>query len=105
MRGSNVAGTVEAVGRNVTRLRIGDEVFERARFLRGVHGCRAGRSGAQAGQRHVRAGRSRPASRAHSPAGVRDQGKVLAGQKVLINGAWGGVGTFAVQIAKSSAQK
>jgi NADPH:quinone reductase-like Zn-dependent oxidoreductase len=102
VRGSDVAGTVEAVGRGVTRLRIGDEVF----------GAGAGTFAqyAVAGQEDLV---PKPANVTFEQAaavplagltalrGVRDQGKVRAGQKVLINGAGGGVGTFAVQIAKS----
>jgi NADPH:quinone reductase-like Zn-dependent oxidoreductase len=102
VRGSDVAGTVEAVGRNVTRLRIGDEVFG---------------AGAGSFAEYTVAGQEdlvpKPANVTFEQAaavplagltalrGVRDQGKVRAGQKVLINGAGGGVGTFAVQIAKS----
>jgi NADPH:quinone reductase-like Zn-dependent oxidoreductase len=101
--GVDFAGTVEAVGKNVTKFKPGDEVF-------------GGRTGAFAQYVCVRESRAvtlKPASitfehAASVPiAGVtalqalRDKGQVQAGQKVLINGASGGVGTFAVQIAKS----
>src|SRR5438105_12749242 len=101
--GVDFAGTVEAVGKNVTQLKPGDEVF-------------GGRGGAFAEYVCPRANRAvaiKPANitfeRAASVniAGItalqalRDKGKVQSGQKVLINGASGGVGTFAVQIAKS----
>src|SRR5438034_154041 len=101
--GVDFAGTVEAVGKNVTKFKPGDEVF-------------GGRTGAFAEYVCVREARAvavKPASVTFEQAasvpiagitalqGVRDKGKVQPGQKVLINGASGGVGTFAVQIAKS----
>jgi NADPH:quinone reductase-like Zn-dependent oxidoreductase len=101
--GVDFAGTVEAVGKNVTNFKPGDEVF-------------GGRGGAFAEYVCPRAHRAvalKPASVTFEQAAsvniagvtalqaVRDKGKVEAGQKVLINGASGGVGTFAVQIAKS----
>jgi NADPH:quinone reductase-like Zn-dependent oxidoreductase len=99
--GVDFAGTVEAVGRDVTQLRPGDEVF-------------GGRSGAFAEYVCVRnAVVPKPANLTLEQAaavpvaaltalqGLRDKGQVQPGQKVLINGASGGVGTFAVQIAKA----
>src|SRR4029077_18194743 len=101
--GVDFAGTVEAVGKNVTQFKPGDEVF-------------GGRGGAFAEYVCPRASRAvalKPANVTFEQAAsvniagitalqaIRDQGKVQAGQKVLINGASGGVGTFAVQIAKS----
>jgi len=101
--GVDFSGTVEAVGKNVTKFKLGDEVF-------------GGRTGAFAEYvcvREARAVASKPASVTFEQAasvpiagitalqGLRDKGKVQPGQKVLINGASGGVGTFAVQIAKS----
>ena len=101
--GVDFAGTVEAVGKNVTKFKPGDEVF-------------GGRTGAFAEYvcvREARAVATKPASVTFEQAasvpiagitalqGLRDKGKVQRGQKVLINGASGGVGTFAVQIAKS----
>src|ERR1051326_5137397 len=101
--GVDFAGTVEAVGKNVTQFKPGDEVF-------------GGRAGAFAQYVCPRAGRAvalKPASISFEDAAsvniagitalqaLRDKGKVQPGQKVLINGASGGVGTFAVQIAKS----
>jgi NADPH:quinone reductase-like Zn-dependent oxidoreductase len=101
--GVDFAGTVEAVGKNVTQFKPGDEVF-------------GGRGGAFA--QYVCPGASRavalkPANVSFEDAAsvniagitalqaLRDKGKLQPGQKVLINGASGGVGTFAVQIAKS----
>jgi len=101
--GVDFAGVVESVGRSVTQFKPGDEVF-------------GGRTGALAEYVSVREDRSvvlKPSNVTFEQAaavpvaaitalqGLRDQGKVEAGQKVLINGASGGVGTFAVQIAKS----
>jgi hypothetical protein len=71
------AGQVEAVGRNVAQLKLGDEVC-------GL--CR---------------GASVPAAAFTALQDLRDKGRIQPGQKILINGALGGVGTFAVQIAKS----
>ena len=99
--GVDLAGTVEAVGGNVTRFKPGDEVFGvaagscaefvAAREDRIVHKP-AGLTFEQAA--------AVPVAALTALQGLRDHGKVEAGQKVLINGAAGGVGTFAVQIAK-----
>jgi len=101
--GVDYAGTVEAVGKNVTQFKAGDDVF-------------GGKSGAFAQYICVRPDRAiarKPANISQEEAAsiniaaitalqaLRDKGNVQAGQKVLINGASGGVGTFAVQIAKS----
>src|SRR5437588_4858794 len=101
--GVDFAGTVEAVGKSVKRFKPGDEVF-------------GGRSGAFAEYVTVREERavalkpsnvtfeqaaSVPIAGVTALQALRDKGHVKAGQKVLINGASGGVGTFAVQIAKS----
>ena len=101
--GVDFAGTVEAVGKNVTQFKPGDDVF-------------GGKTGAFAEYVCARAAGSvalKPASLTFEQAAsiniagitalqaVRDKGKVQPGHKVLINGASGGVGTFAVQVAKS----
>ena len=101
--GVDFAGTVEAVGDKVTQFKPGDEVF-------------GGRSGAFAEYVVIpddRAVRLKPANITFEQAAsvpiaaitalqaLRDKGQLKPGQKVLINGASGGVGTFAVQIAKS----
>src|SRR5437660_5604703 len=100
--GSDFAGTVEAVGSNVTEFKPGDEVF----------GVRAGALAEYICVRLSGAIASKPANVNFEQAasiptalvalqGLRDTAHLKAGQKVLINGASGGVGTFAVQIAKS----
>ena len=99
--GIDFAGTVEAVGKNVTHVSPGDDVF-------------GARSGALAEYVTVRdAVVGKPANLTFEEAaavpvaaitalqGLRDKGHLQAGQQVLINGASGGVGTFAIQIAKA----
>ncbi len=100
--GVDFAGTVEAVGSNVKRFKPGDEVFG------GGNGAFAeyltvGEDGALAMKpANVSFGQaaSVPIAALTALQALRDNGKLEAGQKVLINGASGGVGTFAVQIAK-----
>jgi NADPH:quinone reductase-like Zn-dependent oxidoreductase len=101
--GTDFAGVVEAVGKNVTDFKAGDEVF-------------GGKNGAVADYICVKAERAivmKPSNVTFEQAGsvgvagitalqgLRDKGRIQSGQKVLINGASGGVGTFAVQIAKA----
>ncbi len=101
--GVDFSGTVEAVGRSVTRFKPGDAVF-------------GGRNGAFAEYLRVREDRVvalKPDNVSFEQAAgvaiaavtalqaLRDKGQLQAGQKVLVNGASGGVGTFAVQIAKA----
>ncbi len=104
--GADVAGRVEAVGSNVRQFRPGDEVF-------GYLSRYGGRTFAEyvcAGENEIAL---KPANLSFEQAaavplaaitalqGLRDKGNIQPGQKVLIQGASGGVGTFAVQIAKS----
>src|SRR4029453_9734662 len=101
--GVDFAGTVESAGKNVTQYKPGDEVFGGSTGAFAQYLCRratgsvapkpAGLTFEQAASINI-AGIT-------ALQGVRDQGKVQPGQKVLINGASGGVGTFAVQLAKS----
>jgi NADPH:quinone reductase-like Zn-dependent oxidoreductase len=101
--GTDYAGVVEAVGSNVTKFMVGDEVF-------------GARTGSMAEYVTANADRSivlKPTNITFEQAaaipiaaitalqGLRDHGRLQPGQKVLINGASGGVGTFAVQIAKA----
>jgi len=102
VRGREVAGQIEAVGKAVTTFVVGDEVFGIA------EGAFAGYACAQPGKLALRPA-SLTAEQAAAVAvsaltalqAVRDQGHVQAGQQVLVIGASGGVGTFAVQIAKA----
>ncbi len=108
--GTDLAGHVEAVGKNVTRFQPGDEVFGQslvanlwrhggafaeyasvpeARFERKPAGLTFEQAAAV------------PTSGSIAVQGVRDEGRIRAGQHVLINGAGGAVGTFAVQLAKA----
>ncbi|MEU9251185.1 NAD(P)-dependent alcohol dehydrogenase [Streptomyces sp. NPDC048270] len=102
IRGTDFAGRVEAVGRGVTRLSPGDEVFGEAEGTFAEYVCASqdvvavkppGLSFEQAA--------ALPLAGSTALTGLRDLGRVRAGQRVLVNGASGGVGTFAVQIAKA----
>jgi NADPH:quinone reductase-like Zn-dependent oxidoreductase len=102
VRGVDLAGTVEAVGPNVTRFSVGDEVFGSApaafaQFVRAREDRLLlkprGLSFEQAATLNV-AGQT-------ALQGLRDHAQIKPGQRVLIYGAGGGVGTFAVQIAKA----
>jgi NADPH:quinone reductase-like Zn-dependent oxidoreductase len=105
VRGTDVAGQVEAVGSSVRQFRPGDEVFGSSRQLGGAFAEYAAVS--QDALAPKPANLSFEQAAAVPMAGyvalqaLRDHGKVQAGQKVLVNGASGGIGTFAVQIAKS----
>lgn len=101
--GSDIAGRVEAIGKNVTQFQQGDEVFggvdqggfaeyisvrERALVLKPANVS-------------FEAAAAVPLAAITALQALRDNGQIQPGQKVLINGASGGVGTFAVQLAKS----
>jgi NADPH:quinone reductase-like Zn-dependent oxidoreductase len=100
--GLDIAGQVEAVGRNVTQFRAGDEVFGWCKGAFAEYAC-AAESDLLAKPVNLTSEQSAAVgdSAFTALAAVRDQGKVQPGNRVLINGASGGVGTFAVQIAKS----
>jgi len=104
--GADIAGRVEEIGKDVRRLRSGDEVFG------DIRGCGSG-GFAEYACAPENAFVKKPADMTFEEAaavplaaitalqGLRNKGRIQPGQKVLINGASGGVGTFAVQIAKS----
>jgi NADPH:quinone reductase-like Zn-dependent oxidoreductase len=98
--GADVAGVVEAVGKTVTDFKPGDEVFGTSggAFAEYAVASRVARKPANVSFEQAAAV---PIAGITALQGLRDRGKIRAGQKVLINGASGGVGTFAVQIAKS----
>ncbi len=99
--GVDVAGEVEAVGRSVTEFKAGDEVFGACRGSFAEYGCTP-ESSLAAKPRNVTFEQAGAVSVAGRTAlqGLRDKGRIQAGQKVLVNGAAGGVGTFVVQLAK-----
>jgi NADPH:quinone reductase-like Zn-dependent oxidoreductase len=101
--GVDYSGTVEAVGSNVTEFKPGDDVFGGKDGALAQYVC-ARTDGAVTRKPAMVAfdqAASLPVAAVTALQGLRDKGKIAAGQKVLINGASGGVGTFAVQIAKS----
>jgi NADPH:quinone reductase-like Zn-dependent oxidoreductase len=100
--GVDVAGQVDAVGRNVTQFKPGDEVFGACRGAFGEFVCTS-ESALVVKPDNVTFEQAASVAVAALTAiqGLRDKGQIRPGQKVLINGAAGGVGTFAVQIAKS----
>ena len=101
--GFDVAGIVEAVGANVTLFKPGDEVFGGAHGALGeyVVAREQGAIVAKPAELTFEEAAAIPIAAITALQGLRDHGGIKAGQKVLINGASGGVGTYAVQIAKS----
>lgn len=100
--GLDMAGTVEAVGRNVQTFKLGDEVFGSARGTCAEYVCAKQNALApKPANLTFEEAAAIPTSALAALHALRDTGKLQAGQRVLINGASGGVGTFAVQIAKS----
>jgi NADPH:quinone reductase-like Zn-dependent oxidoreductase len=100
--GVDAAGEVKAVGTNVTQFKPGDEVFGACRGAFAEYACTA-ESKLAMKPNNVTFEQAASVNVAGLTAlqGLRDKGKIQPGSKVLINGAAGGVGTFAVQIAKS----
>jgi len=100
--GRDVAGEVEAVGSKVTRFKPGDAVFGACGGAFAEYAC-AAESALAIKPENVtfEQAASAPVAGLTALQGLRDKGQVQPGQKVLINGAAGGVGTFAVQVAKS----
>jgi NADPH:quinone reductase-like Zn-dependent oxidoreductase len=102
VRGYDVAGRVEAVGENVTGFRPGDEVFGTCRGSFAEYAAaRADRLAHKPAKLSFEQAAAVPISGYAALQAVRDKGKVQPGQRVLILGAGGGVGTFAVQLAKA----
>jgi NADPH:quinone reductase-like Zn-dependent oxidoreductase len=100
--GYDAAGQVEAVGKNVTRIQPGDEVFGACTATCAEYVCAAeDKFVPKPANLTLEQAAAVPTSAVAALHGLRDAGKVQPGQKVLINGASGGVGTFAVQIAKA----
>ena len=100
--GTDMAGVVEAVGSDVTRFRPGDEVFGSgkgayAEFARAPENRLVAKPAGLSFEQAAAV----PHSGCTALQGLRDRGRVTAGQHVLITGASGGVGTFAVQLAKA----
>jgi NADPH:quinone reductase-like Zn-dependent oxidoreductase len=106
--GVDVAGEVEAVGKNITRFKPGDEVFGTCRGAFAEYACSCQSAKVMKSALIIKPNNVTFEQAAAAPVavltalqGLRDKGNIQPGQKVLINGAAGGVGTFAVQIAKS----
>jgi NADPH:quinone reductase-like Zn-dependent oxidoreductase len=102
VRGREFAGRIEAVGAEVTTSRVGDEVFgigegTFAEYAR----ARSAKVAARPANVSVQQAAAAPISAITALQAVRDYGRVQAGQKVLVIGASGGVGSYAVQIAKA----
>jgi NADPH:quinone reductase-like Zn-dependent oxidoreductase len=102
VRGTDVAGVVEAVGSAVRRFRPGDEVFGwcRGAFAEYAAAAEDGLAIKPADLTFEQAA-TLPMAGSVALQALRDHGDVRVGQKVLVNGAAGGIGTYAVQIAKS----
>ena len=100
--GVDVAGEVEAVGKNVTRFQPGDPVFGVARGTFAEYVCGSqDRLALKPANLTFEQAAAIPVAGATALQGLRDKGRLQSGQKVLINGASGGVGTFAVQIGRA----
>jgi NADPH:quinone reductase-like Zn-dependent oxidoreductase len=103
--GADMAGSVEAVGRSVTSFRPGDEVFggleERGTLAEYITIRADGAVLAKPASLTFEQAAAVPVAGVTALQALRDKGRIQAGYKVLVNGASGGVGTFAVQIAKA----
>jgi NADPH:quinone reductase-like Zn-dependent oxidoreductase len=102
IRGTEVAGRVEAVGANVTSFRPGDEVFGSCEGSFAEYAsARADKLAPKPANLGFEQAAAVPVSACTALHGLRDSAQVRAGQRVLIIGAGGGVGTFGVQLAKA----
>jgi NADPH:quinone reductase-like Zn-dependent oxidoreductase len=102
VRGIDVAGTVEALGKNVTQFQAGDDVFGTCDGSFAEYACaEADKLAPKPENLTFEQAAAVPTSAVTALQGLRDRGEIQRGQKVLIIGASGGVGMFAVQIAKS----
>jgi NADPH:quinone reductase-like Zn-dependent oxidoreductase len=100
--GRDFAGEVEAVGKDVTQLKPGDAVFGVCLGSLAEYACaRASKLASKPAGVTFEQAASLPIAGLTALQGLRDKGNIREGQRVLINGAGGGIGTFAVQIAKS----
>ena len=102
IRGSDAAGTVEAAGRNVTQFKQGDQVYGTCDGSFAEYACaRAERFAPKPVNLSFEQAATVPISGVTALNGLRDAGKLQPGQRVLVIGAAGGVGTYAVQLAKA----
>lgn len=102
VRGSDVAGTVEAAGRNVTQIKVGDQVYGTCDGSFAEYACaKAERIAPKPANLSFEQAAAVPISGMTALHGLRDAGKLQPEQKALIIGAAGGVGSYAVQVAKA----
>lgn len=100
--GRDVAGQVEAIGRNVTQFKPGDEVFGVCRGAFAEYGCAfEDKLALKPVNMSFEDAAAVPVAAITALQGLRDKGHIKPGHKVLVDGASGGVGTFAIQIARS----
>ncbi len=100
--GCDIAGRVEAVGRHVKQFQPGDEVFGVCRGAFAEYACAIeDKLALKPANSSFEDAAAVPIAAITALQGLRDKGRIQRGQKVLVDGASGGVGTFAVQIAKS----